>query len=212
VVPKSDTNQVELGEELALVISNENTVKTLVYLVERDGSPKEIANALGISNSKASHHVKKLKGLHLIELIEEKEVGGAIQHIYRAVVRPVVNTKLWEKLSVEDRQRYSVWILRMILTDASNSLGAGVFDLRPERHLSRVPMVVDTQGHSEVSAIQDRALKEIIQVEANSAERRAKSGSLAINMIAAMMCFELPEPSTGLKVRGDVDEGLSTGP
>jgi predicted transcriptional regulator len=195
----SQTGKVELGDELALVISHENTVKALVYLVEREGSPKEIGEAIGISTSTASHHVKKLRDLNLVELVEEREVGGAIQHIYRAVVRPIIATEVWDKLSITERQCYSIWILRMVLADASASFSAKLFDLHSERHLSRTPMVVDESGLGEVSSILDRALNELIQVEANSTARRAKTGDPGMHLITAMMCFELPGPSPGLK-------------
>ncbi len=204
MVAKSREAQIELGDELAQVISSEATVKALVYLVERPGSPKEIGHALGISTSNASHHVKKLKRLGMVELIEEREVGGTIQHIYRAVVRPIVSTEEWEKLSLTERQRYSVWIVRMLLADASRSFSAGLFDAHANRHLSRMPMLVDAEGLEEAAEIQNRALNELVAVEATSAERRVKSGDPGINIIAAMMCFELPEPSEGLsRAAGD---------
>lgn len=196
---KREREEVGLGEELALVISSETTVKTLVYLVERAGSPKDIGLALGIPTPNASHHVKKLERLRIIELIEEREVGGTIQHIYRAVVRPIVSTEEWGKLGLAERQRYSIWIVRMILADAAKSFSANLFDARYNRHLSRTPMVVDAEGLNEVAEIQNRALNEIIAAEAASTERRAKSGDPGMDLIAAMMCFELPEPSDGLK-------------
>jgi hypothetical protein len=195
--------EVGLGEELALVISNENTVKALIFLVERAGSPKEIGAALGISTPKASHHVKKLVRLQLAELIEEREVGGTIQHIYRAIVRPIVSDEEWSKLGIAERQRYSVWIVRMLLADAAVSFNAGIFDARPDNHLSRTPMVVDERGFGEVAEIQKRALNEFIKAEVVSTERRVRSGEPGIHVVAGMMCFELPGPSDGLKSRGD---------
>lgn len=195
---KSHEAQIELGEELAQVISSETTVKALVYLVERPGSPKEIGEALGISTPNASHHVKKLRRLGMVELIEERELGGTIQHIYRAVVRPIVSEKEWEKLGLAERQRYSVWIVRMILADAAMSFQAGLFDARTNNHLSRTPLLVDEQGVAEISDIQRRALEETLQAEIASADRMVESGDPGINIIAAMMCFELPGPSEGL--------------
>lgn len=194
--------EVGLGEELAQVISNEITVKALVFLVEGAGSPKEIAATLDISIPKASHHVKKLVRLRMVELIEEREVGGTIQHIYRAIVRPIVSTEEWAKLGIHERQRYSVWIVRMLLADAAASFNAGVFDVHSNRHLSRTPMLVDEEGLDEVAEIQNRALNELIKAEATSAGRRVQSGEPGINIIAAMMCFELPGPSEGLSSRG----------
>jgi len=197
VAAKNHVEEAKLGDELALVISSEITVKVLVVLVERAASPKEIADELDLKIPTASHHVKKLRRLGLVELIMEKIVGGAVQHIYRAVVRPIVSTEEWAKLSVAERQRYSIWMVRMILADAARSFQANVFDARPNTHLSRTPMVVDEVGLSEVANIQTRALNEIIEVEAASAERRIQSGEPGMNIIAAMMCFELPGPSDG---------------
>ena len=190
--------QLELGEDLASVISHETTVKVLVYLVDRPGSPTEIGEALGIPTAKASHHAKKLTKLGLAELVEEQEVRGSIKHIYRAVVRPIFETEDWARLSLSERHRYSVWVIRMILADAAQSLNAEVFDEYPTRHLSRVPLLVDGEGLDEVAEIQKRALEEIMEVGAISAERRMQTGDAGMHMLAAMMCFPLPGPSEGV--------------
>lgn len=192
------TQNVGLDEQLGLVISNETTVKVLIYLVERAGSPKEIADALKLKTPNVSHHVKKLSTLGLIELIEEKVVRSTIQHIYRAVVRPIMSDEEWEKLDIAEQQRYSIWIVQLLLIDLTKSFSTNLFDARANNHLSRTPLVVDEQGVDEVAAIQKRALEETIQVEANSAGRRVESGERGINLIAGMMSFELPEPSAGL--------------
>lgn len=192
---KSHKQERELDEQLGGVISHEITIKVLVVLVERAASPKEIADLLGFKVPTVSHHVKKLEGLGLVELVEEKEVRGAIQHIYRAVIRPIVSTEDWEKLGIDERQRFSIWVIQLILADAARSLSAKAFDAHAARHLSRIPVVVDKEGLEEVSRIQDKAMHDIIQVEAASAERMVQKGETGMNLIAAMMCFELPQPS-----------------
>ncbi len=190
--------ETKLDEQLALVISSETTIKVLVALVERAASPKEVADSLRLKVPTASHHVKKLERMGLIELVEEKEVRGAVQHIYRAVVRPIVSDEEWEKLGLEERQRYSIWIVQMILVDAARSFEAGLFDARTNNHLSRTPLVVDEQGVDEIAEIQNQALNDIIEVAASSADRMVGSSEVGIDFIAALMCFELPEPSKGL--------------
>jgi predicted transcriptional regulator len=109
-----DRQITSLNEQLALVISHEITVKVLTILSECAASPKEIAAKLGLKTPTVSHHVKKLERLGLIELIEERDAGGTIQHIYRAVIRPIVSDKDWERLSIEERQLYSIWIVQLI--------------------------------------------------------------------------------------------------
>jgi hypothetical protein len=55
-------------------------------------------------------------------------------------------------------------------------------------------MVADEQGLVEVAEIQSRALDEIIQTQAVIADRMARERTFGMNIIAAMMCFEVPEP------------------
>lgn len=204
---KDRRQETELDEQLALVISSDHTVKVLTVLFEREASPKEIAVRLGLKVPTVSHHVKKLLRMGVIELVAEREVRGAIQHIYRAVLRPLVSTEEWGKLDVGVRQQFSVWIVQLILADAAKSFAAKLFDARTNNHLSRTPMVVDEEGVDEVAEIQNRALDEIIQVEATSAGPMVHSGEAGLNLISAMMCFELPEPSEG-PGRGEDDEQL----
>ncbi len=190
-----------LNEQFSLVISHEITVKTMILIADDIRSPKEIGEALDISSSKASHHLKKLEGLGLAELVEERDVGGTIQHFYRAVIRPIVSDREWEKLSVEERQLYSIWIFQLILGDAAKSFDAGLFDAYPSNHLSRSPLLVDEQGLEEVAAIQTQAMHESFEVVARSAKRRLESGARGVNVISAMMCFPIPEPSETPKLR-----------
>jgi DNA-binding transcriptional ArsR family regulator len=195
--------ETKLDEQLALVISSEITIKVLVALVERAASPKEVASALGLKVPTVSHHVKKLERMRMIELVEEREVRGAVQHIYRAVIRPIVGEEEWETLGLDERQRFSIWIVQMILVDAARSFEAGLFDARINNHLSRTPLVVDEQGVGEVASIQTKALHDIIEVAAAAADRMVHSREPGIDFIAAMMCFELPEPSIGLARIGE---------
>lgn len=197
-------SEADLNDQFALVISCEITVKTSILIADHLRSPKEVGEKLGISTSKASHHLKKLERLGLAELVEEREVGGAIQHFYRAVIRPIVDDEEWEKLSTRERQLYSIWIVQLILADAAKSFDAELFDVYSARHLSRSPLLVGRQGLGEVAAIQNKAMYDSFQVVARSAERRIESGEEGINLISAMMCFPLPEPSEGPKLRSEI--------
>ncbi|HKB50614.1 MAG TPA: winged helix-turn-helix domain-containing protein [Solirubrobacterales bacterium] len=201
---KDRQTEVSLNEQFSLVISHEITVKAMILLSDGVKSPKEIGERLDISTSTASHHIKKLERLGLAELVEEREVGGAIQHFYRAIIRPIVSDEDWDKLSIEERQLYSIWIVQLILADAAKSFDAELFDAYSNRHLSRSPLLVDKEGLGEVAEIQNRALHDSFQAVAKSTERRLKSGEEGINVVSAMMCFPLPEPSEGPSLREDI--------
>ncbi len=195
------SEQKKLDELLAPLVASSSTIKALSILTERVASPKEIAPLLELSTSATSYHVKKLATLGLIELVEEREVGGTIQHFYRAVARPVISNEEWKKLSVAERERFSFWIFQLILADAARSFDSSLFDAPSNNHLSRTAMVLDRAGFEEVAEIQDRALSEILDVQARSAERLASGSNPAANIVAAMMCFEVPQEVRWMKVQ-----------
>lgn len=185
------TEEKQLDKQMAKLVSCGKTIEALTLLAERPASAKEIGPVLDLSTSAASHHVKKLARLGMAELAETREVGSAFQHVYRAVVRPLVSNEAWQKLSVPARQRFSLWIVQLLLADAAASFAAGRFDAWPNNHLSRTSMRLDRQGFDEVAAIQDRALEEILEAEASSSERVAR-GEETVEVVAGMMCFEVP--------------------
>jgi len=203
IVTQADQQQsASLNEQFSLVVSHEVTVKVMTLLSDMSvTSPKEIAARLDISTSKASHHVKKLERLGLAELVEEREVGGVIQHFYRAVIRPIVSDEDWDKIPISERQLYSIWIVQLILADLAKSFDAELFDAFSNNHLTRTPLLVDKEGLGEVSAIQTKALHDSFQAVAKSTERRLKTGDEGINIVSAMMCFPLPDPSDGPQLR-----------
>jgi len=196
---EEEAREKRLDEQMAELVSCGNTIEALTILAERPASAKEIGPVLDLSTSAASHHVKKLVGLGMAELVERREVGSAFQYVYRAIVRPLVSNEEWQKLSVVARQRFSLWIIQLVLADAAASFAAGMFDAWPNNHLSRTPMRLDRQGFDEVAEIQDRALTEILEVEARSSERIAAGAETVLDIIAAMMCFEVPEARDRLK-------------
>ncbi len=192
--------QKSLDEQLASLVASPNTIKALTILAERPASPAEIGRVLELTIPAASYHVNKLVGLGMVELVDERDVGGRIQHVYRAIVRPLVSNEEWQKLSVAQRQPFSIWILQLVLADAARSFDAVLFDACPNNHLSRTPMVLDQRGYDEVAKIQDRALDEIFRVEQLSAERMAGGEEPAVTVVAAMMCFAIPQAQDGLGV------------
>jgi hypothetical protein len=119
----------------------------------------------------------------------------------------LINNVEWQKLSVMERQRFSIWIFQQVLADAARSFDAALFDARPNNHLSRTAMTVDQKGFDEVAEIQDRALDEIIGVEELSSERIAGGEKPVVSVVAAMMCFELPRAgeSAGVAVADQKD-------
>jgi DNA-binding transcriptional ArsR family regulator len=182
-------------QTLAKVVAHPLRIEALAILFERPASPKELAAELGSPVGNISYHVRELERIGMIELVEEKKRRGAIEHFYRAIQHPMMYTNEWEELNPAKREVISVWIVQLMLADAVKALGAGTFDARGDRHLSRTDMLVDEKGWEELVTIQEKALRAVLAVRARNAKRLAKTdGEGAISVVASMSCFEMPEP------------------
>jgi DNA-binding transcriptional ArsR family regulator len=180
-------------QTLAKVVAHPLRIEALSIFVERPASPKELAAELGSPVSNVSYHVRELARIGMIELVEEKKRRGAIEHFYRAIWHPMLDAAEFEKLTPAERAVTSALIVQLMLADAVKALDAGTFDARGDRHLSRTEMLVDEPGWEELIAIQKKALRAVLAVQAKSAKRLAKTDEAEeINVVTALSCFELP--------------------
>ena len=183
------------NETVAQAVAHPLRIEALSILTERAASPKELAAELGLPVGNVSYHVRELERIGMIELVDEKQRRGAIEHFYRAVHYPMLDGPEWEKLGPAKRQEMSVWIVQLMLTDAIKALDGGTFDARGNRHLSRTDMLVDEEGWEELVEIQAKALRAVLAVRKRNAKRLAKADDQgAISVVASMSCFELPAP------------------
>ena len=184
----------EIDRALVKVVGHPVKVRALTVLTERSASPKEIADQLGIPIGQVSYHVRVLEQMGMIELIGTRQVRGAVEHFYKAVRRPNLSDEEWSQLSLEDRERFSIWIKQQEMVDAALAFDAGTFDRRLDRHLSRVPLVLDEQGWKELSDFMAAGLDTIFEIQARSSERLSRSGGEGgFPAVASMSCFEMPE-------------------
>lgn len=179
---------------LAAIVAHPTRAKCLVILVERRASPNEIAAELGEEVGNVSYHVKKLLSLGVVELVDRRQVRGAVEHFYRAVTLSLVSDEEWAKLSVEERRPYTLYTLQLAMADAARALAAGTFDARPENHLTRIRAVVDEEGWSEFNELHAEMLERTMEIKAASATRRAATPNAAgIPVMQIAMFFEEPK-------------------
>jgi DNA-binding transcriptional ArsR family regulator len=182
-------------EVLVKALNHPVRVKALTILTERTASPKEIAAEIETPLSNVSYHVRVLDELGLVEIREEESVRGSVAHFYRAVERPLIHNPDWEKLSPRVRSAFSSYVIETLMSDAANSLEAGLFDQREDRHLTRTPLLLDDRGWRKVTAIQIKALDGILKEQTAAASRLGSSGKEGIHAIAGLLCFETLPPS-----------------
>ena len=74
---------VPIDQRLAKALSNSLRAKALNLIAEGVASPKSIAEKLDADVRAVAYHVRVLKRLGCIELVETKPRRGAVEHIYR---------------------------------------------------------------------------------------------------------------------------------
>ena len=72
-----------LDPRLAKALSNDIRSRALELLLEAPQSPKSIAAELGLDLRSVAYHVRVLKKLNCIELVETLPRRGAVEHVYR---------------------------------------------------------------------------------------------------------------------------------
>ena len=178
---------------LAAIVAHPTRVKCLKILAERRASPNEIATELNEDVGHVSYHIKKLKSLGAVELIDEQKVRGAVEHFYRAVTLVYFSDEEWVKLSAEERRPTSLYTLQLAMADAAEAMEAGTFDARSDRCLTRVPATVDEEGWGELNDLHAEMLERTMTIVGTSADRLAKSQGPGIPVMQIAMFFEQPQ-------------------
>jgi len=160
---------------IAKALSHPMRARILTILNERVASPNEIAELIDERLPNVSYHVRALLDLGCIELVDTAQRRGAIEHYYRAIVRPFFSDRDWKKLPRSGRQAISDVGLQMIWADVSDAIKRGTFEARSDRHLSRSALELDETGWKELSKLLAGVLDEVEEIEAKSAERIKKS-------------------------------------
>jgi DNA-binding transcriptional ArsR family regulator len=157
---------------IARVLSHPLRPQILQIITTRgEASPNEIANELNVPLGTLSYHTRLLRDYGWIELVREVPRRGAVEHFYRAVVKPFVDDAQWEQLPLGLRRRLASMTVGDVLKGAAAAAAAGGFD-RSGAHVDRVPLELDEQGWSELSEVLTTALEEAARIQERSNERR----------------------------------------
>lgn len=181
-------------EQLVKGLSHPLRTKCLTVLAERVASPREIAEALDDDLSNVSYHVRVLSELGLIELVKEEPVRGAVAHFYKAVERPLISAAESEQMSPEVQKAFSAYNWDLLIDDATEALEKGTFHSRPDWHLTRTTLLLDSKGFTRLSKAMDELLELVFEEQSASAERMNKSSEKPIRATAATALFAMPDP------------------
>lgn len=170
--------------QIARVLSHPLRPRILQILAIRgEASPNEIAAELDVPLGTLSYHTRLLRDAGWIELVREVPRRGAVEHFYRAVVRPEVDDAHWARLPVGVRRRLASMTVGQVLRSAAEAAASGGFDVAGT-HADRVVLELDEEGVKELSEVLVGALEEAMRIQQRSSQRRGgapgQSSELAI--------------------------------
>ncbi|HEX8121441.1 MAG TPA: winged helix-turn-helix domain-containing protein [Solirubrobacteraceae bacterium] len=163
----------------------------LMALSERVASPSELAEELGEPLGNVSYHVRMLVDLGCIELVSTTPRRGALEHHYKAVVRPLLDDASYATFPSSTKRALVGDVLKDIWTDVGAAADSDTFD-DDGVHVSRQSVTLDADGWAAVTKVLDRAVNEIQDIRAKSAKRIDK-GAEAIPSVLAIMHFRAGE-------------------
>ena len=169
-------NKSETDRTIGSVIAHPLRSRCLNRLAERTASPAELAIEFRKPLSDVSYHVATLLKAGAIELVGERPVRGSIQHFYRAISMPIVDTAENSELSLEERLDFARLSIQLATADATIALDAKTLNRRPDAHVVRMPMHVDEDGWSELAALYAEMLERLFAIRDVNAQRAAERG------------------------------------
>lgn len=191
-MPAAKTETSSMETALAAIVAHPTRARCFVILAERTASPVEIAQEIGKDVGHVGYHVRKLQELNLIELVDERPVRGAVEHFYRAIVRPFVAEDEFADQTIEEREVYTRYTLQLHIADVARAMDEHTFDARPNRWAIRTPLLLDEEGFEELSALHAELYDRTLDIQARSDERRAGTDDEGIPTMSTNMFFETP--------------------
>jgi DNA-binding transcriptional ArsR family regulator len=199
---KRAQHTADLDRRLVKALSHPLRMQLLSLLVVKVASPVELATQLGEPIGNVSYHIRMLADLELIELVSTTPRRGAIEHHYRAVERPFLTDEQWARIPQGTRKGVSASVIEHIVSDLRAAIVDDTLDARADRHLSRLPLVLDEEGWKDLMSVLSDTLDRAFEIQAASASRLVDSDEEGFAAQVAMAGFEpSPRPARAPKVR-----------
>src|SRR5919202_1286584 len=142
-----------VDQRLVKALAHPLRQRILIRLNERVASPSELAEEFGDRLPNVSYHFRILAELGAIELVGTTPRRGAVEHHYRATMRPFFSDEDWSTLPLSARR--------------------GRFD-DEHMHVSRTTLALDERGWRELAKLLERTLDKALDIQARSAARLAE--------------------------------------
>jgi DNA-binding transcriptional ArsR family regulator len=189
----AEKKRKRLQSTLAAAVANPTRTRCLAMMAERVTSPAEIARKLGIGVSNIGYHVTALAEANLIEEVGSRQVRGATEHFYRAILLPIITDEQEEELGPVERRTFAETIIAHWCASASDALETGTLIARTDHHLTRTSLYVDEEGWKELTAAYMELYNQVFEIQTSAAERMGQSDEESIRVVSFQAMIELPK-------------------
>ncbi len=180
-------------------------VDILCYLNEAPRSPSELAELLSLPLSKIEHPIKELLASGSIELAYvERGSGNTRRHFYRAVEIPFFSDEEMWAMSFEARQEIYGLILQSSVAEALAAFRAGKVSNDPRVCMAWRWFNLDAQGRRDLADENARSWDRMMEIEVESADRRAVTGETGVSIIVSLLAHERARYLDKRPARGQV--------
>jgi DNA-binding transcriptional ArsR family regulator len=183
-----DQNGQRNGAQVVRAIAHPLRQEILRLLNERVASPTEIAAELGLPVPNVSYHVTILARYDCIELIRTRPRRGAVEHFYRATMRPMIHDDQWTQLPLSLRRTLVGQTLAQISDHVSAAANGHGFD-DAQAHVSWTRLTLDHEGWNELARLLSSTLDEAMRISADCVHRNQSTNSEQTTAEVALMLF-----------------------
>jgi DNA-binding transcriptional ArsR family regulator len=152
----------------------------------------------GASRSGIHRRFKTLTELGWLRGVDEKSGGrrrGGVERYFQATAPVIFDTDGWSGVPHSIRTTFSWTIFEQLCEQIEVALKAGTMDIRPDRHLSWTPLVLDQIGWEKAIAALDAFFAFIFEEQTAAENRVADSGEELVRVTVALAGFESPKDS-----------------
>jgi hypothetical protein len=185
------------SSSLGAIVGHPVRTRCWTILTEQTASPNQLKDMLGASINDVAYHVRVLREMNVIELVDTKQRRGATEHFYRAIERAFSTDEDTASRSIENRTELARHVCQLALADQAVALEEGTFCERADHYVTRIPLRVDEEGWRELNGAYADLVARIFDAQDNSEQRMADASDhgAGIKVSAQAMFFEVPDRS-----------------
>lgn len=161
-------------------LANSMRVQILTILNERTSSAIRISAELGVDYAEVAYEIQVLREMGTIEVVKEVKRRGAMEVFYKATARAHLDDHEWPVVPNSVKGGLRASLLQSIVDDAVVAIDEDTFDALPGAHMSWTPMILDDKGWNEIVGVLARALKRVLVVQGEAAERLTEQDAKGI--------------------------------